>query len=331
MKAERAGRSLHSPLALRTRRAAFAPAVRARRSKATTHPTDVGSARSQPTLFGATRLGATLFGDDDAPTHEQSTDRDHTRANEAPQSAPDTRLDDLHTRLIAAFGQPAPRETWDPLTQLIYSLCSSRTKTPESHAVLRALRERYHGWPADPAISWSPVDWTRLRDAPVAEIEETIQLATFADRKAPQLKATLQGITQRTGALSLEFLAAYKTDKIRAWLEQFPGIGSQVSAAIVNFSSLHRRVLSVDGHHQRVSIRLGLAPAGATPRQVEHALMRIAPAGWTARTMDDHHQLVKTLGQRACIPHTPRCRLCPIREVCPTGGGTKLLGSATLT
>ena len=101
------------------------------------------------------------------------------------------RLEAMHRSLLEACGQPAPREVWDPLTQLIYSLCSSRTKTPESHATLRALRERYHGWPTGPD-SWHEVRWERLRDAPVAEIEETIQFATFADRKAPQLKATLE-------------------------------------------------------------------------------------------------------------------------------------------
>ncbi len=237
----------------------------------------------------------------------------------------DLRLDHLHTRLIAAYGLPEPREVWDPLTQLIYSLCSSRTKTAESHALLRALRERYGGWPPNPEMSWSPVDWTRLRDAPIAEIEETIALATFADRKAPQLKSTLEGIAQRTGVLSLEFLGAYRTDKIRAWLEQFPGIGSQVSAAIVNFSSLRRPVISVDGHHQRVSQRLGLAARNTTPRQVEHTLMRIAPASWTAVTMDDHHRLVKVLGQQSCIPHQPLCRRCPVQPACPTGGGTQPL------
>ncbi len=227
-------------------------------------------------------------------------------------------LVEVHTRLLTAYGQPAPREVWDPLTQLIYSLCSSRTKTPESHAVLRSLRERYDGWPSG-ADSWSEVRWEKLLNAPVAEIEETITLATFADRKAPQLKATLERISARTGALSLGFLAGYRTEKIRAWLEQFPGIGSQVSAAIVNFSSLRRPVISVDGHHQRVSIRLGFARDGSTPREVETILMRAVPPEWTAVTMDDHHQLVKALGQRACTPQRPSCRTCPLLEVCATG------------
>ena len=227
----------------------------------------------------------------------------------------------MHDLLLEACGQPAPREVWDPLTQLIYSLCSARTKTPESHATLRALRERYGGWPTGPN-SWDEVRWEALRDAPVPEIEETIHLATFADRKAPQLKSTLEQITGRTGALSLGFLASYRTEKVRAWIEQFPGIGSQVSAAVVNFSSLRRPVLSVDGHHQRVSIRMAFAPERSTPRQVEESLMRIVPPDWTAVTMDDHHQLVKSLGQTRCTPANPSCFVCPLVELCPTGRAT---------
>ncbi len=243
------------------------------------------------------------------------------RAPNEPSSREATRrLADVHARLLEAYGQPVPREVWDPLTQLTYSLCSARTKTPESHAVLRALRERYDGWPSGEE-SWSEVRWERLRDAPVTEMEETIAAATFADRKAPQLKATLEGISARTGGLSLGFLAGYRTDKIRTWLEQFPGIGSQVSAAIVNFSSLRRPVISVDGHHQRVSIRLGFAEEGSPAREVETILMRVVPPEWTAVAMDDHHQLVKALGQRACTPHGPLCRRCPLLEVCPTGRG----------
>lgn len=224
----------------------------------------------------------------------------------------------MHRLLLEAYGQPAPREVWDPLTQLIYSLCSARTKTPESHATLRALRERYNGWPTGPN-SWDEVRWEQLRDAPVAEIEETIHLATFADRKAPQLKSTLEQITARTGALSLAFLAVYRTEKVRAWIEQFPGIGSQVSAAIVNFSSLRRPVISVDGHHQRVSIRMAFAPERSTPREVEQVLLRIVPPDWSAVTMDDHHQLVKALGQTRCTPNHPSCFVCPLLELCPTG------------
>ncbi|MGI4755593.1 MAG: endonuclease III domain-containing protein [Janthinobacterium lividum] len=239
-------------------------------------------------------------------------------------------LDDIQNRLIAWIGPPPPREVWDPLTHLIYSICSARTKDPESMATMRMLRERYDGWPTGPN-SWDEVRWEKLRDAPLAEIEDTLRLVTFPERKAPQLKGTLQRITDRTGALSLQFLARYRTDKVRAWVEELPGAGVKASAAVVNFSSLRRPAIAIDAHHQRIAIRLGIVPEGATTRQVEQALMHLVPGGWTPVTMDEHHTLVKKLGQQLCTLREPQCRRCPLQEICvkgqaeAPGGPTSLL------
>jgi endonuclease-3 len=169
------------------------------------------------------------------------------------------------------------------------------------------------------------VRWEKLRDAPIAEIEDTLRLATFPDRKAVQLTRTLETITERTGALSLAFLAKYRTEKVRAWIEQLPGAGVKASAAVVNFSSLRRPAIAIDAHHQRIAIRLGVAPANATARQVEQALILLMPANWTPVTMDEHHTLVKKLGQRVCTLREAHCNRCPFREVCRMGsaGGAK--------
>lgn len=226
-------------------------------------------------------------------------------------------LDDIQGRLIAWIGQPPPREVWDPLTHLIYSICSSRTKDQESMATMRMLRERYDGWPTGPN-SWDEVRWEKLRDAPLEEIEDTLRLVTFPERKAPQLKGTLQRITERTGALSLQFLARYRTEKIRAWVEELPGAGVKASAAVVNFSSLRRAAIAIDGHHQRIAIRLGIVPDKATARQVEQALMPLVPAAWTPVTMDEHHTLVKKLGQQVCTLREPQCRRCTLHSICLT-------------
>jgi endonuclease-3 len=228
-------------------------------------------------------------------------------------------LQDLQDRLLTWWGgPPQAREVWDPLTQLIYSLCSSRTKDAESQATMLALRERFGGWPSGPN-SWDEVRWERLRDASITEIEDALRLATFPDRKAVQLKRTLERITERTGSLSLAFLAKYRTDKVRAWIEELPGAGVKASAAVVNFSSLRRRAIAIDGHHQRIAVRLGITPTNATARQVEAALVPLTPADWTAITMDEHHTLVKKLGQRVCTLREARCPRCPLREVCATG------------
>jgi endonuclease-3 len=219
--------------------------------------------------------------------------------------APDPRLPELHRLLLERYGSPPPRLPRDPLTQLIYSLIASRTKTAESDQAMRDLHTLY-------------ATWEDLRDAPTEEIERTIAAVTFPEIKAPRLKIALLGITARYGSLTLDFLAKYRTEKIREWLESFEGVGPQISAAVVNFSTLRRRALCVDANHLRVTQRLCLTPradAGTT----EERLMRLIPADWDAARLDEHHSLVKLHAQTLCTFAEPRCQECPLQPICPTG------------
>jgi endonuclease-3 len=225
------------------------------------------------------------------------------------------KLPHIHRLLLGYYGQPKQRELWDPLTQLIYSLLSSRTKTPVSHQVMRDLERHFADSQGRHA---GPGNWEPVRDASVAEIERAISIVTFPEQKAPQLKATLEGISARYGSLTLDFLAKYKTDKIRSWLEQFPGVGSKTSGAVVNFSTLRRRALCVDSHHLRVAQRLCLVPR-ADAAITEERLMRLVPETWDAAMLDEHHSLVKLHAQTLCTFADPKCEHCPLLKVCPTG------------
>jgi endonuclease-3 len=218
---------------------------------------------------------------------------------------PDPRLPELHTILLAHYGRPAPRRQRDPLSQLIYSLLASRTRTDESNQVMSTLQARY-------------ATWDELRDAPLAEIEQAIQGVTFPEVKAPRLKAVLLGITARYGSLTLDFLAKYRTEKIREWLESFEGVGAQISAAVVNFSTLRRRALCVDANHLRVVQRLALTPR-ADGAITEERLMRLIPESWDAAMLDEHHSLIKLHAQTLCTFAEPRCNACPLLDRCPFG------------
>jgi endonuclease-3 len=220
------------------------------------------------------------------------------------------KLPHLHRLLLKQYGEPPTRAPWDPLTQFIYSLLSARTKTPQAHQVMRELERAFPGA--------QPGHWDPLCDAPIAEIERAIAVVTFPEVKAPRLKAALMQIRERTGALSLDFLARYRTDKIREWLEQFEGVGAQVSAAVVNFSTLRRRALSIDANHLRVVQRLCVVPR-ADAATTEQRLMRLVPDTWDAAMLDEHHSLVKLHGQTLCTFADPACGKCPLLELCPTG------------
>jgi len=163
--------------------------------------------------------------------------------------------------------------------------------------------------------------WENLRDAPVDEIERTIQAVTFPEVKAGWLKQALLQVTARYGLLTLDFLAKYRTEKIREWLEQFEGVGPKTSAAVVNFSTLRRRALCVDSHHLRVSQRLGLTPR-ADAAITEERLMRLVPESWDAAMLDEHHALIKKHGQTMCTFLEPKCGGCPLLGRCPFGKKT---------
>jgi endonuclease-3 len=244
-----------------------------------------------------------LFRDPSNPAEAESSRRPLT-----PEQA--DKLPHIHRLLLKHYGELPARTPWDPLTQFIYSLLSARTKTAQSVQVMRDLERAF---PRAGAANWEPV-----RDASVAEIERAIAIVTFPEQKAQRLKAALEQITARTGALSLDFLHRYRTDKIRAWLEQFEGVGPQVSAAIVNFSTLRRRALSVDANHLRVVQRLCVVPR-ADAATTEERLMRLVPETWDAEMLDEHHSLVKLHAQTLCTFESPRCADCPLLQICPTG------------
>ena len=245
-----------------------------------------------------------LFTNPDAPV---DTAPDTARRPLTPEQA--DKLPHVHRLLLGYYGEPKPREPDDPLTQLIYSLLASRTKTPTSHQVMRDLERTFHAGPGN----WEPV-----RDASVPDLERAIAIVTFPEQKALRLKTLLEQITARVGTLTLEFLAKYRTEKIRSWLEQFEGVGNQVSAAVVNFSTLRRRALCIDANHLRVAQRLCLTPR-ADAATTEERLMRLVPETWDAAMLDQHHSLIKLHAQTLCLFADPKCEACPLLKLCPTG------------
>jgi endonuclease-3 len=219
------------------------------------------------------------------------------------------KLPHVHRLLLGYYGAPPAHMPSDPLSQLIYSLLATRTKIPAAQSAIRELHR---------VFAAGPRNWEPVRDASVAEIERALAVVTFPEQKAQRIKLILQQITARVGELTLDFLAKYRTDKIRSWLEQFEGIGPQISAAVVNLSTLRRRALAIDANHLRVVQRLCLTPR-ADAATTEHRLMRLVPETWDAAILADHHALIQNHAQVLCIFTSPNCGPCPLLKLCPTG------------
>ena len=224
---------------------------------------------------------------------------------------------EIHRRLCEAYGCPiAYFQDLDPLSELVSSLLSHRTRNRDSGRAFDALRARYLGWEA-------------VRDAPTAEVERVIHGVTWPEQKAPRIQAVLRAIEERRGALDLGFLADLPVPEARAWLEAIPGVGPKTSAAVLSFSVLRRAALPVDSHHHRVAQRTGLIPPSVAVGPSHAALAALLPPDWDAQAVYDHHEVLMLHGQRCCTPRAPACGRCVLLELCPTGQRRRAPGSAT--
>jgi len=221
----------------------------------------------------------------------------------------------VHDRLCETYGCPIPYfHALDPLSELVSSLLSHRTKNADSGRAFKTLRAQFP-------------DWAGVRDAPTHDIEQAISACTWPEQKAPRVQAVLRRIGELgQGEMSLDFLGAMPVPDARAWLEDLPGVGPKTSAATLLFSRLRMPALPVDSHHHRVAIRLGLIPSRVAVGP-SHALLEAQlPPNWSAQQVYDNHECLMLHGQRCCFHHNPACGRCTILDLCPFG--QKRLGHA---
>ena len=216
---------------------------------------------------------------------------------------------EIHRRLCSLYGCPiAYFHDLDPLSELVGSMLSHRTRNADSGAAFKALRARFP-------------EWAAVAAAPVAEVQEAIVRCTWPEQKAPRIQAVLRLIAQERGALDLGFLAGMPVDDARTWLERLPGVGPKTSAAVLSFSALRRPALPVDSHHHRVAVRTGLIPATLAVGPSHRVLAAQLPPDWNAQSIYDNHEVLMLHGQRCCFPRKPACGRCPLLELCPAGQG----------
>ena len=228
-------------------------------------------------------------------------------------------LVEVHGRLCREYHCPiAYFHALDPLDELVSSLLSHRTRNADSARAYRTLRERFP-------------DWTAVRDAPTAAVQDAVAACTWPEAKAPALQRTLREITARRGTLSLDHLAAMPVPEARAWLEALTGVGPKTSAAVLSFSALRRRALPVDSHHHRVAARLGMIPATLAVGPAHRVLEAMLPDEWDAQQVYDDHEVLMLHGQKCCFFRNPACGRCVLLDLCPTGrarrAGAKPVGA----
>lgn len=217
------------------------------------------------------------------------------------------RVLEIHARLCEEYGCPiAYFGNLDPMSELVSSFLSHRTKNADSSRAFKTLVQTFP-------------TWEEVRDAPTEEVQSAIAACTWPEQKAPRLQQVLRQITHERDSLNLDFLEKMDVAEARSWLEGLPGVGPKTSAAVLAFSNLRRRALPVDSHHHRVAQRLGLIPKSLSVGPSHRVLEAQLPPAWDAQQVYDNHEILMLHGQRVCFHFNPACSRCVLLDICPAG------------
>ena len=218
----------------------------------------------------------------------------------------------LQPLLVQRFGhiRRAAAEWRAPEWVLVQGVIGARTKSEVSNAATDRLL-KYCG------------NWESVANAPLAQLQEALSSQTYPNIAAERLKASLTDLIARRESVDLSHLEGMGTQEAMDWLEQLPGVGRKIAAGVMNASTLDRPVLVLDSHHRRILQRMGLVPAKADTARAYAAIMPVMPPEWLAADYDEHHLLMKKVGQTWCRPARPDCANCVAQSLCETGRGAK--------
>jgi endonuclease-3 len=225
--------------------------------------------------------------------------------------------------LTESYGPQVWEPRLDPTSELILTILTQNTADVNAEKAYEALRLAYPsdrdaevhrpgiGWGGDGLSTAPPPDWTRVEFAPLPELIDVIRPGGLGPQKAPRIQATLRRIREERGDYSLLFLGDLPALEARDWLTSIDGVGKKTASIVLAFC-FGTPLMAVDRHVERVSKRIGLLPAKATPDQAHDLFLGILEPDemYAAHVLLIHH------GRVICHAQRPIHDLCPVRDRC---------------
>ena len=193
--------------------------------------------------------------------------------------------------LAATYHGRGAIELGDPFQVLVATVISQRTREEQTTAVSTRVFAKYP-------------EATALAAASASELYDLLNGSEYREEKAPRLIAL--------AAILVEKFGGQVPDSVDALLE-LPGVGRKTANCVLIYA-FNKAALCVDTHMHRITNRLGWVTT-KTPDQTEKALEKIMPQDLWAGS----NRLFLQHGRAICLPTSPICSRCPVREWCAFG------------
>ena len=179
-------------------------------------------------------------------------------------------------------------ETGGPLSILIGTILSARTRDENTSAVVKKLFTKYKT-----AHS--------LARARVPDVEKIIKSTGFYRVKARRIIKVASLIDSKYSGRVPDSLDE---------LLKLPGVGRKTANCVLVYA-FEKPAIPVDTHVHRISNRLGLVET-KTPEETEFTLMEKIPKKYWLKIND----IFVMYGQNICKPISPMCSVCQIKKLC---------------
>lgn len=201
----------------------------------------------------------------------------------------------------------------NPLDELLFILCSTRTQEDGYRGTYSALKQEFPTFGA-------------LADAPARYIAKPLESGGLQRQKSRAIREICDRITARFGRLSLAPLRDMPDVDCEAFLTSLPLVGKKVARCVMMYS-LGREVFPVDTHCWRIARRLGwIRPTQRDGHCADRDMDRLQDKVPKGMRFSMHVNFV-SLGREFCTGQGPRCDGCPLGVICPRiGVGTARYG-----
>jgi endonuclease III len=192
------------------------------------------------------------------------------------------------------------RSRVNPFETLIVTILSQNTNDKNTEKAFERLSNDFR------------IDPETLAKAHVEQLEASLKVAGLYRNKAKTIKKVSRIVVEKYHS-DLKQVLSKSLDEARRELMLLPGVGPKTADVVLLFAA-KKPTVPVDTHVNRVSKRLGLAPAKGDYEVVRGSLQSL----YDPRDYLAIHVLLISHGRKFCKARLPSCDVCPLNELCPS-------------